>query len=63
VSSGHWFERNAGPMDSCVETRAQKGAYNIMRGVYREGASSAEIDRLPGVFEWVPKRWVWYVVG
>ena len=63
VSSGHWFGPNAGPIDSWVETRAQKGAYNILRGVYRVGVSSAEVDRLPSVVEWVSERWVWYVVG
>jgi len=63
VSSGQWFAPNAGPMDSCVEPRAQNGGYDIMRGVYRVGVSSAEVDRLPRVFEWVPKWWVWYVVG
>ena len=55
VSSGHWFEPNAGPMDSWVETRAQKGAYDIMRGVYRVGVSSVEVNRLPCVFERGPK--------
>ena len=25
MSSGQWFASNAGPMDSCAETRAQKG--------------------------------------
>ena len=35
VSSDHRFAPNAGHMDSCMETRAQKGAYDIMRGVDR----------------------------
>ena len=42
--------------------RAQKGAYDIMRGVYR-AVYLVQVDRLPCVFEWVPKWWVWYVVG
>ena len=34
--------------------RLEHRAYDIMRGVYRVGVSSAEVDRLPSVFEWVP---------
>jgi len=34
-----------------VKTRAQEGAHEVMRGVYRVGVSNAEVGRLPCVFE------------
>jgi len=48
VSSDYRLAPNAKHKGSRVETRVQKGAHDIVRGVYRVGVAS----RLPCVFEW-----------